>query len=147
MVRDAGAAAKRRSDKIGVSGEDYKTGVENPREDWYDRVKQTEDKRDAGLQKAISEGRITKGAEECGTDRQIRKTLEKGALNWASQATSSEANEAYEKEMGVVIDCVEVAKKAIAGMPETNRSQRIARSGKYQAVMGECMDKKRGIKS
>ena len=146
MVRDATAAAERRARKIGVSGEDYREGVENPREDWAERVKATEAKRDAELRKAIDEGRITKGALECGTEKQIAKTLSKGVPAWQSEAASAEANEAYEKGMAPVIDCVKVAKAEVAKMPETTRANRIARSARYQAVMGECMDKKKGRK-
>ena len=144
MVRTAADAMARRARKIAVSGEDYKEGVENPREDWLDRVKETEAKRDAGLRKAIDEGRITKGAEECGTDRQIAKTLSKGVGNWSTEAASDEANSAYQSKMSGVIDCVEVAKKEAAKMPETTRAQRIAKSARYQTVMGECMDKQKG---
>jgi hypothetical protein len=144
MVRDAAAARERRARKIAVSGEDYREGVENPREDWLERVKATEAKRDAELKKAIDEGRITKGAVDCGTDRQIAKTLSKGVPAWGTEAASAEANEAYEKGMGPVIDCVKAAKAEVAKMPETTRAQRVARSGRYQTVMGECMDKKKG---
>lgn len=146
MVRDAKAAADRRARKIGVSAEDYKDGVEHPREDWAERVKETEAKRDAELRKAIDEGRITAGALECGTDKQIAKTLSKGVPAWATEAASPEANAAYEDKMSGVIDCVEIAKREVAKMPETTRAQRIARSSKYQLVMGECMDRKKGKK-
>ncbi len=146
MVRDADAATDRRARKIGVSGEDYKDGVENPREDWLTRVKETEAKRDAELRKAMDEGRITKGAEECGTDKQIAKTVSKGVPAWQTEAASQEANDAYKKGMEPVIDCVKVAKAEVAKMPETTRQQRIARSSRYQIVMGECMDKKKGRK-
>jgi hypothetical protein len=147
MVRDAGAAADRRARKIAVSGEDYKEGVENPREDWLTRVKATEAKRDAELRKAMEEGRITKGAEECGTQRQIDKTVSKGVPAWQAEAASDEANAAYQKGMEPVIDCVKVAKAEVAKLPETTRAQRIARSARYQVVMGECMDKKKGRRS
>jgi len=146
MVRDAGAAAERRARKIAVSGEDYKEGVENPREDWLERVKATEAKRDAELRKAIDEGRITKGAVECGTERQIAKTVTKGVPAWQAEAASAEANKAYEDGMEPVIDCVKLAKAEVAKMPETNRTQRIARSARYQVIMGECMDRKKGRK-
>ena len=147
MVRDAASAAEKRQRKIGVSTEDYREGVENPREDWVERVKQTSEKRDAALRKAMDEDRINKGVVECGTDKQIRKTLEKGAPNWATQSVTPEANEAYARGMEPVIDCVSQAKKAIAEMPQTTRDQRIARSAKYQQVMGACMDKKKGVKA
>jgi len=42
--------------------------------------------------------------------------------------------------------CIEEAKKAIANMPSTTREQRIARSARYQTVMGECMDRAKGLK-
>ena len=147
MVRDASAATKRRAAKIAVSGEDYREGVENPREDWATRVKETEAKRDAGLKRAMAEGTITAGAIECGTDKQIRKTVEKGVPNWGSQAANEEANAEYERAMAPVIDCVKVAKAAIAKMPETTRAERIAKSARYQTEMGNCMDKKKGRKS
>ena len=146
MVRSASDAAARRARKIASSGEDYKEGVENPREDWLTRVKETSVKRDAELRKAIDEGRITKGAEECGTAKQIAKTLSKGVTNWQGEAASPDANKAYEDKMSGVIDCVEFAKREVAKMPETTRAQRIARSSRYQLVMGECMDKKSGKK-
>lgn len=146
MVRDASAASERRARKIRVSGEDYKEGVTNPREDWLARVQATEAKRDAELRKAIDEGRITKGAEDCGTERQIAKTLSKGVAAWGTEAASPEANEAYEKGMAPVIDCVKLAKADIAKMAETTRAQRIAKSARYQTVMGECMDRKKGRK-
>ena len=146
MVRTVEEAADRRARKIGVSGEDYRIGVENPREDWLTRIKETEAKRDAELLKAIQEGRITKGAEECGTDKQIAKTVSKGVPAWQSEAASPEANEAYKNKMAPVIDCVKVAKAAVSKMPETTRQQRIARSGKYQEEMGLCMDRKKGRK-
>lgn len=146
MVRSATDAATRRARKIATSGEDYKEGVENPREDWLTRVKETGAKRDAELRKAIDEGRITKGAEECGTDKQIAKTLSKGVPNWQTEAASPEANKSYEEKMSPVISCVEEAKKAVASMPETTRAQRIARSSRYQTVMGDCMDRKKGKK-
>lgn len=146
MVRTATEARDRRARKIAVSGEDYRLGVTNPREDWVTRVKETEAKRDAELTKAIQEGRITKGVEECGTDRQIAKSIAKGVPAWQSEAASDEANEAYESKMAPVIDCVKIAKAAVAKMPETTRAQRIARSGKYQEEMGSCMDRKKGRK-
>ena len=146
MVRSASDAAERRKRKIAVSGEDYKAGVENPREDWATRIKETEAKRDAGLRAAIADGRITKGALDCGTEKQIAKTLSKGVPNWLQEATSDEANAAYESGMNDVIDCVKVAKAAIAKMPESTRAERIARSSKYQQVMGDCIDKKKGRK-
>lgn len=146
MVRTAEEARDRRARKIAVSGEDYRIGVENPREDWLTRVKETGAKRDAELRKAIDEGRITKGAEECGTDRQIAKTVSKGVPAWQGEAASPEANQRYQDKMSPVIDCVKVAKAEVAKMPETSRAQRIARSSKYQELMGACMDRKKGRK-
>ena len=143
-TRSAKEAADRRERKIAISATEYEEGVKNPREDWADRVKATEAKRDQGLKEAIADGRITKGAQACGTDRQIKKTLEKGVPNWQTQATSDEANKAYEGAMDGVISCVDWAKAQIAKMPEATRAQRIAKSAAYQTKMGECMDKARG---
>ena len=143
-TRTAKDAAERRTRKIAVSASEYEEGVKNPREDWATRVKETEAKRDQGLKEAIADGRITKGAVACGTNRQIAKTIEKGVPNWQSQATSEEANKAYEDSMGKVINCVDWAKAQIAKMPEATRAQRIAKSAAYQTKMGECMDKARG---
>lgn len=137
-------ASERRERKIAISATEYEEGVKNPREDWVTRVKETEAKRDQGLKEAIADGRITKGAQDCGTAKQIKKTIEKGVPNWQTQATSADANKAYEDAMGGVINCVDWAKAQIAKMPETTRAQRITKSAAYQTKMGECMDKARG---
>jgi len=145
-TRSVEDAAERRARRIATSATEYEEGVKNPRADWLTRVKETSAKRDAELKRAIEDGRITKGAEAVGTAKQIQKTLEKGVPNWQSQATSTEANEAYVEGMKPVIECVEEAKKAVASMPETTRAQRIQKSAAYQTKMGECMDRKRGRK-
>ena len=143
-TRTAKEAADRRSRKIAVSASEYEEGVKNPRNDWATRVKETEGKRDQGLKEAIADGRITKGAQACGTAKQIQKTVEKGVPNWQTQATSDEANTAYENSMDSVVKCVDWAKAQVAKMPEATRAQRIAKSAAYQTKMGECMDKARG---
>jgi len=42
--------------------------------------------------------------------------------------------------------CIEEAKKAIEKMPKATRKDRIARSTKYQELVGECFDKLYGRK-
>ena len=62
----------------------WEAGVRDPRADWFDQFEDAKEARNAGLQEAISDGRIDKGAEKLGTAGWQRKTLEKGADRYRS---------------------------------------------------------------
>jgi len=137
-------AVKKRKERIAVSEEYYKEGVENPTKDWLDQFKKAKDRRNAGLRRAMEEGLFEKGAERVGTEGWQRATLNK-ADRWLTGATSEEANEKYENAMADVEECIERAKKAVEGMPTTTIEQRAEKSKRFQIEMSKCMEaKKRG---
>jgi len=135
-------AVKKRSERIAVSEAYYKEGVASPSKDWLEEFKKAKDRRNAGLRKAMEEGRFEQGAERVGTQGWQSATLNK-ADRWLTGATSEEANEKYAERMRDVAECIERAKKAVEGMPTTTIEQRAEKSKRFQIEMAKCMEEKR----
>ena len=135
-------AVKKRSERIAVSEAYYKEGVESPSKDWLEQFKKAKERRNAGLRKAMEEGRFEQGAERVGTQGWQKATLNK-ADRWLTGATSEEANEKYAERMRDVAECIERAKKAVEGMPTTTIEQRAEKSKRFQIEMAKCMEEKR----
>ena len=142
MGRILEKAVRKRKERIAVSEEYYKDGVANPTKDWLEEFKKAKDRRNAGLRKAMEEGRFEAGAERVGTEGWQSATLNK-ADRWLSGATSEEANEKYEEGMSIVEECIERAKKAVEGMPTTTIEQRAEKSKRFQIEMSKCMEEKK----
>ena len=135
-------AVKKRSERIAVSEAYYKEGVGSPSKDWLEQFKKAKERRNAGLRKAMEEGRFEAGAERVGTEGWQKATLNK-ADRWLTGATSEEANEKYAERMRDVAECIERAKKAVEGMPTTTVEQRAEKSKRFQIEMAKCMEEKR----
>ena len=135
-------AVKKRSERIAVSEAYYKEGVESPSKDWLEQFKKAKERRNAGLRKAMEEGRFEQGAERVGTQGWQSATLNK-ADRWLTGATSEEANEKYAERMRDVAECIERAKKAVEGMPTTTIEQRAEKSKRFQIEMAKCIEEKR----
>jgi len=142
MVDIVEKAVKKRSERIAVSEAYYKEGVASPSKDWLEEFKKAKDRRNAGLRKAMEEGRFEQGAERVGTQGWQSATLNK-ADRWLTGATSEEANEKYAERMRDVAECIERAKKAVEGMPTTTIEQRAEKSKRFQIEMAKCMEEKR----
>lgn len=142
MVKSASEARKKWEERIKISGKYYKEGVKNPDKDWLEGYLNKADQRDAGLRRAIDEGRLDIGAKRVGTVGWQTPTLDKGVSHWTEEAPK--AGDEYEGAMHDVVDCVAVAKAAIEEMDMTTRESRAEASKQYQIAMGECMDKKKG---
>jgi len=135
-------AVKKRRERIAVSEAYYREGVEEPTKDWLTEFKNAKERRNAGLRRAMEEGRFEAGAERVGTEGWKKATLAK-ADRWLSGATSEEAEEKYESAMADVEECIERARKAVAGMPTTTVEQRAEKSKRFQIEMAKCMEEKR----
>jgi len=135
-------AVKKRAERIAVSEAYYKEGVSEPTKDWLEEFKKAKERRNAGLRKAMEEGRFEAGAERVGTEGWQKATLSK-ADRWLTGATSEEANEKYETAMADVEECIERARKAVEGMPTTTIEQRAEKSKRFQIEMSKCMEEKR----
>ena len=135
-------AVKKRAERIAVSEAYYKEGVEAPSKDWLEQFKKAKERRNAGLRKAMEEGRFEAGAERVGTEGWKEATLAK-ADRWLTGATSDVAQKKYEEAMADVEECIERAKKAVEGMPTTTIEQRAEKSKRFQIEMSKCMEEKR----
>ena len=62
--------------------EDYRLGVENPRESWAKQTQAAEGNYEAGVQKAIAEKRFGKGVSAAGDAKWLRGAVEKGVVRW-----------------------------------------------------------------
>jgi len=137
-------AVKKRAERIAVSEAYYKAGVEEPSKDWLEQFKKAKERRNAGLRKAMEEGRFEAGAERVGTEGWKEATLAK-ADRWLTGATSEVAQRKYEEAMSDVEECIERARRAVEGMPTTTIEQRAEKSKRFQIEMAKCMEaKKRG---
>lgn len=142
MVKSAKEAREKWEERIRASAKWYKHGVENPTKDWAEEAIKAKDKRNAGLQRAIQEGRIEKGIARVGTAKWQKNTIEKGISRWTTDAPKAGSD--YENAMGATLECIEYARKVIENMPATTVEERAERSKAYQLAMSECMKKKKG---
>jgi hypothetical protein len=59
-------------------GEEYRTGIQNPKRDWAEATQKAEDNWKQGIQQAAQRGAFKKGVMEAGTEKWQRKAVEKG---------------------------------------------------------------------
>lgn len=99
---------------------------------------------------------------KAGLDDAIKRGLYRGGITKAKarnawKTSSERAGDHYEERAEDMTEhamedyadrkaCIEEAQKAISTMAKATRADRIKRSTKYQEVMGECMDRKKGRK-
>ena len=96
------------------------------------------------MNESIRRGAYKSGLERAKARDSWGKSHERAAAHYEERADDmvEHAMEGYDERA----NCIETAKSAISGMPKATRAQRIARSSKYQEVMGSCMDRVRGLK-
>lgn len=61
---------------------DYEAGVQNPTRDWAGAAEAAKANYDAGVQKAVAEGRFAKGVRAAGTARWQEGAVQKGTQRW-----------------------------------------------------------------
>lgn len=98
-----------------------------------------------GLQEAQRTGRIQSGLEKAKDRDAWKKAIPRAGSHFEERTEDmvKNATDDYDDRK----KCIEEAIEAIKGMPATTRTQRIARSTKYQQVVGECFDKLYGRKA
>lgn len=64
--------------------EDYKFGIENPKQDWATAAAAAQAAWAQGVQQAAAEGRYAGGVKKAGTEKWKRKALEVGAARYSS---------------------------------------------------------------
>lgn len=98
----------------------------------------------AGLTEAIRKGQV-----KIGWEKAKERNAWKGSKERAGRHYEERVDEMVKHAMedyDVRAKCIEEAKKGIADMPKATRAQKIARSAKYQELMGACMDRAKGRK-
>lgn len=92
-------------DRASVATEDYKTGVQNPRQSWATATAAAENSYTQGVQKAISEKRFAKGVQKAGDSKWREGALTKGADRFASGVAA--AKDRYQSQMQKVVAVIE----------------------------------------
>lgn len=147
MVKSKAAAEKKMKDRVSTAGPYLKEGMDEA-EDPIDVLLKNPDKYAkaliAGLTEAIRRGDFKLGLETAKARNAWRNAIPRAGAHYEERAEdmTAHAMEDYDERA----KCIDEAKKAIDSLPKATRTQRIARSAKYQELMGECMDRVKGRK-
>jgi len=104
-VKPVDRVVKKWEERASVATDEYKAGVENPRQDW---AKATEDAFPAwqtAIQEAIRNKTFIGGVRKAGTDKWRKGALEKGADRYSSGVRA--AVDEYRDAMGEVLRVIE----------------------------------------
>lgn len=115
--------------RVQSSAQYYQQGVANPSVDWAGPAVAASSKRDAGLQRAMADGRIDAGIQRVGTNKWRANTLAKGVTNWTTNTPKSAP--AYQAGIQRTYGYYGNADSAVAGMPTDTVAQRIAKAGVF----------------
>lgn len=147
MVKSKAAAERKMKDRVSTAGPYLKEGMEEA-EDPIDVLLKDPEKYAkaliAGLTEAIRRGDYKLGLETAKGRDAWKKAIPRAGTHYEERADdmTAHAMEDYDQRAS----CIEEAKKGIDAMPKATRAQRIARSAKYQELMGVCMDRVKGRK-
>ena len=147
MVKSKEISERRMRERMRIASEALKEGMKEAEDPLDILAKDPE-----GFAKKLADGiveAIRKGKWQLGIKIAQGRDSWKKAIDTAGAHYGDKVDVAVEHAMedyDTRKKCIEEAKKAIEGMPSTTRAQRIARSAKYQEVMGECMDRAKGLK-
>jgi hypothetical protein len=124
--------------RVQQSGPYYQAGVTNPNVDWAGPAVAAADRRNAGLQKAIADGRIDAGIQRAGTAKWRQGAVSKGVTAWTTN--TPKAAPAYNAGLQKVYGFFNAADQAVANMPRTTREDRIARAATFLRTVGMQAD-------
>lgn len=134
-------AAQKWAQRVQQSAPYYQSGVNNPSVDWAGPAVAAKDRRNAGLQAAINDGRIDAGIQRAGTGKWRAQTLAKGVTNW--QQNTPKAQPQYLNGLQQVYADMQAADAAVSNMPRTTREDRIQRAATFLRTMGEQADRRK----
>jgi hypothetical protein len=124
--------------RVAQSGEYYRRGVQSTTKDWASNAVAAADRRNAGLQRAMSEGTIDAGIQRAGTNKWRNATLSKGVNAWTTN--TPQAADRFQAGLQKSYNYMAAADQAIANMPGDTPQQRIARAGAWLTTMHEQAD-------
>lgn len=147
MVKSKAAAEKKMRDRVSTAGpylQEGMTEAEDPIDVLLKDPEGNAAKLIAGLQDAIKRGQYKIGLLTAKNRDAWKSAIPRAGAHFEERAVDM-VNHAME-DYDVRAKCIEEAQKAIGTMSKATRAQRIARSAKYQELMGVCMDKAKGRK-
>lgn len=131
MPKDQTLILQKYQNGVAGGGAAYAAGVQNPKSDWLQAYTASQQRMVTGMQQAISEGRMQKGAQASGgTQNWQTKASSKGARNYAGAA--QDAANAYAQKLPQIMSAAAAAQAAAKSMPNGTIEQRIARSAAAQ---------------
>lgn len=124
--------------RVQQSGPFYQAGVQNPQVDWAGPAVAAADRRNAGLQQAIADGRIDAGIQRAGTNKWRAGAISKGVQAWTTNTPKAAPN--YQRGLQQVYGYFQAADQTVASMPRTTREERIQRAAAFIRTVGEQAD-------
>ncbi|MEO7002003.1 MAG: hypothetical protein ABI068_09260, partial [Ktedonobacterales bacterium] len=109
-------------------------GVQNAT-GWAENAVAAGARRNAGLQRAIADGRIDVGIQRTGDQGWKTATVAKGVPAWTANTPKAAAK--YQAGMQRVYGYLQAAQQATAGMDTTTVEGRIAKAAAWQRVVSE----------
>lgn len=145
MVKSKEAAEKKMKDRVSTAGKYLTEALEEAPDPLDIILKDPEGhvkKMQAGLAEAARTGKIIEGVKTAQKRGSWKDSLTRAGAHYEERTEDmvEHSMEDYDIRAG----CITTAKKAIESMPKASRTQRIARSAKYQEEMGKCMDRAKG---
>jgi len=104
-VKPIDIVAKKWTSRASVATDDYRYGVQNPKEDWQRATENAFDRYVKGVQEAIADKRFVGGVRSAGTEKWQKKALEVGADRYATGVRA--AVEEYAQRMQEVLSVIE----------------------------------------
>lgn len=104
QIKSVDVIAAKYASRGAAAGQDYATGVNNPRQDWQTATAAASSTYAAGVQQAISNNSFTKGVAAAGTDKWKRKASGVGAQRYGPGVTAAKQDYAngVGKFLGVI---------------------------------------------
>jgi hypothetical protein len=127
---------------LAASAPDYQAGVMNPSRPWAQATIASQPRWNAGVQKAISDGALSKGVQAAGEEKWQRRTATVGVERFGASAPA--AGEEYGKKAEMVMQAAEAASRAANGMGDATIDQRIQRAGAAMKATSEYWRARKG---
>ena len=103
-VKPIDVVVKKWQSRASVASEDYKAGVENPKQDWATAAKSSEGTWKAAMSAAMAKGSWGKGIDRAGTEKWRTKALAVGASRYAPGVAA--AVDEYNAKMSKVLNVI-----------------------------------------
>lgn len=104
-VKPIDVVVKKWKARASVATDDYKYGIQNPKQPWSKAAEAAFDAYVSGVQEAIADKRYVGGVRKAGDEKWSRKALEVGATRYAPGIAA--ATDEYAAAMGEVLRVIE----------------------------------------